>query len=298
MKTINNIAYTLLTVVLVLISYESRILAQGTIMRSNEDFGNKGIIFADNSAYEYTFFGDENMRVIYDYTLAFKDKKLSPINSEYILQIGTSTTKFYSEIQHQCDSMLVQAEGKEYLTPRYNLYDKANFLFVQDCFYIEPSTGNLTFTGRLVTEDFEYNETLPGISWQMLPGEKTICGYSCKKAKGSFRGRDWEVWYTEQIPSSSGPWKLRGLPGVILSATDSNGECSFVAKTVRKGNGKIFKAQYPYIKIKREQYTKMQQQYLEQQGAFSSQHTSRSGIRITQIEKQKPLPAVIELEKK
>ncbi|RQE01044.1 GLPGLI family protein, partial [Prevotella intermedia] len=43
-------------------------------------------------------------------------------------------------------------------------------------------------------------------------------GMECKKATTNFRGRYWEVWYTEDIPISQGPWKLCGLPGMILKA--------------------------------------------------------------------------------
>ncbi|MBQ8071554.1 MAG: GLPGLI family protein [Bacteroidales bacterium] len=293
--------FTTIIRVLVILSLLSpladNVHAQGTMMMSNEDFGVKMTIFADNYAYEYSFLDDERMRILYDCTLSFKEKGKDPLKAEYILQIGKATSKFYSHIQHQCDSMLVNGNGKEYLTPRYRLYQEANFLFVQDCFYKDLRSNDLTFTGRLVAEDYEYTETLPAITWKMLEGSKTICGYTCHKAEGYFRGRTYEVWFTEEIPSSAGPWKLSGLPGAILSASDFSGECSFIAEKVLQGNGKIFKAQYPYIKIARKQYTKMQQQYLELRAAFSSQHTSRTGIRIIQTEKQKPLPAVIELEK-
>jgi hypothetical protein len=40
----------------------------------------------------------------------------------------------------------------------------------------------------------------------------------CKKATTNFRGRYWEAWYTEEIPIGQGPWKLCGLPGMILKA--------------------------------------------------------------------------------
>ena len=28
----------------------------------------------------------------------------------------------------------------------------------------------------------------------------------------------WRVWYTDEISSSSGPWRLRGLPGLVVKA--------------------------------------------------------------------------------
>lgn len=47
---------------------------------------------------------------------------------------------------------------------------------------------------------------------------QTIIGYECHKAVTKFRGREWAVWYADGIPVSLGPWKLNGLPGIILQA--------------------------------------------------------------------------------
>lgn len=70
------------------------------------------------------------------------------------------------------------------------------------------------------------------IKWIYLDGEKKISGYNCKKAKCSFNGKEWELWYTEEIPFSDGPWKLKGAPGLILSAEDADGFYSFYALKV------------------------------------------------------------------
>lgn len=80
-----------------------------------------------------------------------------------------------------------------------------------------------TFERYVLKKYFSVKEKTPQISWKLFDEEKKINNYSCKKAETTFRGRTYIVWYTEEIPVSFGPWKLNGLPGLILSADDTEG---------------------------------------------------------------------------
>ena len=66
-------------------------------------------------------------------------------------------------------------------------------------------------------------EKLPEHKWSLTKEEKNIGPYRCKKATTEFRGRKYICWYTEEIPLPYGPWKLRGLPGLILEAETDDG---------------------------------------------------------------------------
>ncbi|PWK73744.1 GLPGLI family protein [Mucilaginibacter oryzae] len=68
------------------------------------------------------------------------------------------------------------------------------------------------------------NDTLPSIQWKLEPEEKTISGFAVNKAIGQFRGRNYTAWYAKKIPVPAGPWKLSGLPGLILEAYDDTKE--------------------------------------------------------------------------
>lgn len=72
-----------------------------------------------------------------------------------------------------------------------------------------------------------YKEVMTEQTWTLLDETGEICGYECRMAEASFRGRVWRVWYTTSLPVSLGPWKLSGLPGMILKAVDTQGIYSF-----------------------------------------------------------------------
>lgn len=57
--------------------------------------------------------------------------------------------------------------------------------------------------------------------WNIQTDTLTVLGYLCQKATTSFRGRMYEAWFTSDIPVNDGPWKLYGLPGLILKANDT-----------------------------------------------------------------------------
>ncbi len=98
--------------------------------------------------------------------------------------------------------------------------------------------GQITCKQKVSSEGYYYTEPLPSFNWQMLDGDTVVCGYECKKASTAFRGRTWTVWFAMELPYSYGPWKLGGLPGLILKAIDDKNQYSFEAIEIKNGGGK------------------------------------------------------------
>lgn len=60
-------------------------------------------------------------------------------------------------------------------------------------------------------------DNAPKIIWIVYENErKMISGYNCYKAKGIFRGREYVAYFTDELPIPFGPFKFKGLPGLIL----------------------------------------------------------------------------------
>ncbi len=109
--------------------------------------------------------------------------------------------------------------------------------------------GNLTITGsgRTIRESYRarpdqqsfkrlYNlagtqylidEPYPQVAWEITDETREIGGYHAQKATARFKGRDYTAWFTVDVPFQGGPWKLLGLPGLVLEAVDGSGHVLF-----------------------------------------------------------------------
>ena len=97
-------------------------------------------------------------------------------------------------------------------------------------------------------------EALAKVDWTLTEDTLTISGLPCHRATGKLYGKQWTAWYTEEMPSSAGPWKLRGLPGLIVKAEDSEGIHCFTlyeTKNVVKGIGTIDNPEYQRLSRKK-----------------------------------------------
>lgn len=87
------------------------------------------------------------------------------------------------------------------------------------------SRMNMTF----INKQLYLKEKAPAIEWAIKDSTKMIGSYMTRKATARFRGRYYTAWFTPEIPLPYGPWKLHGLPGLILQAYDRSGRIYFSA---------------------------------------------------------------------
>ncbi len=110
---------------------------------------------------------------------------------------------------------------------------------------VNDPIGNFTYTDKLKDSMYSRSpflrkkyiclrEKIPVIPWKISAETRNIGPYHCQGASTVFRGREYKVWFTRELPVNSGPWKLQGLPGLILEAADATGEIRFLVKSITK----------------------------------------------------------------
>jgi GLPGLI family protein len=94
-----------------------------------------------------------------------------------------------------------------------------------------PDSSHLVFTSQnesvLIAQEYGFNgkaffvsDSLYPMVWEILPEEKQIDSLVCVKARCQFRGREYIAWFVPEIPLPYGPWKMGGLPGLIVDLQD------------------------------------------------------------------------------
>lgn len=76
------------------------------------------------------------------------------------------------------------------------------------------------------------SEKLKNLDWKITKESKDILGYKAFLATANFRGREYTVWFTKDLNVEVFPWKLKGLPGVILEFQDKDGFIRGTARTI------------------------------------------------------------------
>lgn len=200
---------------------------------------------ANIKATPYDTLGTSQIRIIYEMTIipdtldrTIVDKRLMLLE---IGEQGFSRFTEYNNWKQDSISAIFTKDGKILDTDlikvrRYGgrVYDRYQLLKSY------PDASHLQYIGFAGLDKFFYIEKTPDFDWQLsLKEQKIIGGYSCSLAIGKYAGRTYKVWYAPEIAISDGPWKLGGLPGLILEVTDETGEYTYTCARIQKIKGFI-----------------------------------------------------------
>ena len=144
------------------------------------------------------------------------------------LLAGEKGAAFYSEDSRK---NLELSDNPEYLLKilqNPKLYEERSRLDNEAIF--RDNTSNTTIVHqRYDLENWELKEISESPTWNIQDSTICILGFNCIMATTNFRGREWTAFFSPDIPLPEGPWKLTGLPGIILKAYDKKKEYSYDA---------------------------------------------------------------------
>ena len=216
------------------------------------------------------------------------------MTNQYVLLVGGDESKFFSPRTEYIDSLNSTPDGQvkyKEMTRAAYLGGKMKDMPRSDgSYYVVKSGQRNTFTyyDKVRTERYYYEEEIPDIEWEVGDSTKTILGYECFEATADFHGRKWSVWFTPEIPIVAGPWKLSGVPGLILEATAEGGQYGFVADGIQKTD-KIITPVYlanEYEKTDRIKFLKANRNFNDNPiGSINAQFAGR-GISIGRVKNE------------
>ncbi|MCM1356871.1 MAG: GLPGLI family protein [Staphylococcus sp.] len=199
-----------------------------------------------------------DIRVSYSYHYPTQHDSVKGKNQTMTLLCNQQKSKYFNEMSEYCDSLTSTPEGKKKLK---DIQMAAWVTITGSGITVDKSKGNapekIAYTyiftdlpkqtvevyDEFADELMTYSEPISEQTWEIVgDSTATILGYECVMAQSDYHGRQWKAWFSPELSLPFGPWKLHGLPGLILRA-EANGGFSFEATGLEKSD-KIMKPIY------------------------------------------------------
>jgi len=216
-----------------------------------------------NNVPETEIIAPETMEFVYDYKWCNDTTELLEDNytsDQMLLQIGTDgMSKFSSYKNLTVDSLLMNITPEQVMeAAKEGKLSNGEFMTI----FKNYPEGRLTHTEKICVDWFRYEEEMPELEWELTDSVTNVLGYECHSAVCNFRGRVWTAFYCGDIPLMEGPWKLHGLPGLIMKASDKDGHYVFECIGIKSmANRPITIYKVPYNTTSRTKYYDTKHRY-------------------------------------
>ena len=205
----------------------------------------------------------ETMEFVYNYSWCNDTTDQLEDNyttDQMLLQIGPNgLSKFSSYKNLTVDSLLMNITQEQVAQAAMDgKLSNGEFMTI----FKNYPENKLTHTEKICMDWFRYEEDMPELEWELTDSVAKVLGYECYSAICNFRGREWTAFYTEDIPMMEGPWKLHGLPGLIMKASDKDGDYNFECIGIKsKADRPITIYKVPYNTTSRAKYYDAKHRY-------------------------------------
>lgn len=160
------------------------------------------------------FISAQTHRFIYEYQFKSDSPTKALTKENMILDINPDEIKFYPYFFAENDSI-------------NKLKNNNNSSWDDLLPVITRSRNTNKNTSYVLLNDLFSVQTVDPINWKLSTETKKVGNYSLQKATTTFGGRNWTAWFNTEINLNEGPYKFRGLPGLIFEISDDRNNFSF-----------------------------------------------------------------------
>lgn len=167
-------------------------------------------------------------KVIYERVLNLDDK---PESASFTLLFTPTSSYFADNTAVQSEATTVVPTSNEDADVSFNIKFNGSKSVILTDYVTDSIISQVSLFKDGAQKTYLVQEIIPNIHWELIKEYKVIGHFKAQQAIGTFRGRKYIAWFTNEIPINCGPWKFNGLPGLILEISDDKNEVAFFAKS-------------------------------------------------------------------
>lgn len=162
------------------------------------------------------------------------NNRATPYTENMVLFVGKSAAAYRSydrQVQNQLFKKQVQEQFANSPDGHFNI--SRHVTGTAAVYFQFPNEQKLVRQEEMFGT-YIIDDQLPKLDWKITGDTASFGELHCQKATTHFKGRDYVAWFCPDLPVRVGPWKLNGLPGVIVDAHDAKNEVVFKFDGVEK----------------------------------------------------------------
>ena len=206
----------------------------------------------------------QNKRFIYEYKFIPDSTNVDDVKTEMMfLDTTKDGSKYYSYTVFNSDSIMkVDLEKQLAATGSINVKSDMQKGSVRYSVTKTYPDYKINLHRRLGMDAYNISDDRK-INWKILSEKEKIGEWNAQKAEADFAGRHWIAWFSTEIPIQDGPYKFRGLPGLIVKIEDKTGSHKMELKGIKNitGNVDINVFEVKEIAVNSKQFQKVIKEY-------------------------------------
>lgn len=169
----------------------------------------------------------QTKQFIYEYISLPDSTQKKTMESEImVLNINKVNSEYFSYDMYVSDSAMLDGSKKGlWLMPSNKKMTQDRVLKINNAKQIKFIT--------VIGDSKYFVDEIVDLKWKLHPEYITVLNYKAQKATTEFGGRNWTAWFAKDIPFQDGPYKFKGLPGLIIKIEDDTKSHKFELKGIK-----------------------------------------------------------------